>query len=88
MTKGKALTKKENCIFCKIAAKEIMPLGEGIIFEDAKYLAWLSPFPNTEGFAVVIPKKHYTSDVLAMPNKKLQEFVLTAKKVSQLLLSF
>ncbi|MBP9711446.1 MAG: HIT family protein [Candidatus Pacebacteria bacterium] len=62
------------------------PLGNGKIYEDKKYMAWLSPFPNTEGFAVVIPKKHYDSDVLAMPDKELASFILVSKKVSNLLL--
>lgn len=77
-----------ECIFCKIARGEIKPLGDALIYEDEKYLAWLSPFPNTEGFAVVIPKSHYQSDVLAMPDEDLQEFILVAKKVSNLLLDY
>jgi diadenosine tetraphosphate (Ap4A) HIT family hydrolase len=48
-------------------------------------MAFLSIFPNTEGFTVVIPKKHFSSDVLAMNNENLAEFVQTAKKVSQIL---
>ena len=49
-------------------------------------MAFLSPFPNTPGFTVVIPKKHYPSDVLEMPDKDLEEFVLEAKKISKLLI--
>ncbi len=35
---------------------------------------------------MVIPKKHFDSDVLAMQDETLTEFVLAAKKVSNILL--
>ena len=85
MANYKSNTKEEKCIFCEIAKGNLPPLGDALIYEDKNYLAWLSPFPNTEGFTIVIPKKHSASDVLAMPNKKLCEFVVVAKKVSTLL---
>ncbi|MCF7871758.1 HIT family protein [Candidatus Woesearchaeota archaeon] len=74
-----------NCIFCKIASGEIKPRGNGIIFENNNYLAWLSPFPNTKGFSVVIPKKHFDSDVLKMPKEDLNEFISVSKKVASIL---
>jgi diadenosine tetraphosphate (Ap4A) HIT family hydrolase len=77
-----------DCIFCKIASGEWKPMGNGTIYETDQYMAWLSPFPNTPGFTVVIPKKHYDSDVLQMPDSDLQEFILEAKKISQLLLNY
>ena len=81
-------TKEGTCIFCEIARGSIKPLGDGVIYEDRKHMAWLSPFPNTEGFTVVIPKRHFGSDVLAMPDKDLKEFVAVSKKVSKMLLRF
>ncbi len=51
-------------------------------------MAFLSPFPNTEGFAVVITKDHYDSDVLAMPDDKLSDFVLVAKAVAKKLTDY
>lgn len=87
MPNQKSKTQKQ-CIFCEIGKDKIKPLGEAVIFENKNYLAWLSPFPNTEGFSVIIPKKHYASDVLKMPDKKLQEFILVAKKVSKILMDY
>jgi len=58
-------------------------MSGGKFWENDKYVAWLSPFPNTEGFTVVIPKKHYSSDVLKMPDSALTDFVLEAKKISK-----
>ncbi len=88
MADYKSLTPNKKCIFCEIAKGNIKPLGDGVIYKDGDYLAWLSPFPNTEGFAIVIPKEHYASDVLAMPNKKLSEFVIISKNISQRLINY
>ena len=49
---------KNECIFCKIVKGEI-PCHK--IWEDEKHLAFLSIYPNTNGFSVVIPKKHFPS---------------------------
>ena len=49
-------------------------------------MAFLSGWPSVEGFTVVVPKKHYGSDVLSMPDKELQKFILATKKVSNILL--
>jgi len=46
-------------------------------------MAFLSTWPNTEGFTVVVSKEHYGSDVLGMPDDKLSRFVLAAKTVSK-----
>lgn len=88
MAKYESTTLEGKCIFCEIAQGKIKPMGNGTIYENEDYLAWLSPFPNTKGFTVLIPKKHYGSDVLAMKEKDLQEFILEAKKVSNLLLNY
>lgn len=49
---------EENCIFCKIVKGE---MKAWIVWEDENYMAFLTPFPNTPGFTVVIPKKHVPS---------------------------
>jgi histidine triad (HIT) family protein len=72
----------QNCIFCKIVAGEI-PCHK--IWEDEKHLAFLSIFPNTEGFSVVIPKKHYSSYAFDLPDQVLQDLIIAAKKVGKLL---
>lgn len=77
-------TDKGKCIFCELAKGKIE--FNGTFWEDEKYIAFLSGWPNTEGFSVIIPKEHYGSDVLDMPNDKLQEFILVAKKISNILM--
>lgn len=72
----------KNCIFCKIARREA-PAHK--IWESKNFLAFLSIDPNTEGASVVIPKKHFKSDVFDMPEKELQNFIVAIKKVAKLL---
>lgn len=50
--------KEADCIFCKIAAGEAPSYQ---VWEDSAHLAFLTPFPNTPGFTVVIPKDHHGS---------------------------
>lgn len=71
-----------DCIFCKIAKGEA-PCHK--IWEDKNHLAFLSIFPNTEGFSVVIPKKHYSSYAFEVEDKVLTELVLASKKVAKLI---
>lgn len=71
-----------NCIFCKIVKGEI-PCHK--IWEDEKHLAFLSIFPNTEGFSVVIPKKHFSSYAFDLPDEVLKDLVIASKKVAKLI---
>lgn len=68
------------CIFCQIVKGEF-PCHK--IWEDKKHVAFLSIFPNTEGFSVVIPKKHYSSYAFDLPDSVLKELVLASKKVAK-----
>ena len=45
-----------NCIFCKIAQKEI---PAEIVYEDGDFLAFLDIHPQSPGHTQIIPKKHY-----------------------------
>ncbi len=72
----------ENCIFCKIVNNEA-PCHK--IWEDNNFLAFLSIFPNTKGFSVVIPKKHYPSYAFDVPEEILQSLMMASKKVANLL---
>lgn len=55
------------------------------MWEDEKHLAFLSIFPNTKGFTVVIPKKHYGSYAFDQSDEALSDLVLATKKVALLL---
>ena len=59
-----------DCIFCKIAKKEI---SSKIIAETKKSLAFLDAFPLSRGHTLVIPKCHYekVQDMTDMDNTDL-----------------
>lgn len=73
---------KEECIFCKIVKGEMLCHK---IWEDENHLAFLSIYPNTDGFTVVITKKHYPSYVFDLEDDILKNLVIAAKKVAKLL---
>lgn len=72
----------EDCIFCKIV-NGTAPAYK--VWEDEKYLAFLTIFPNTEGFTVVVTKDHYDSYAFDLPDDVLTGLVLVSKKVGKLL---
>jgi histidine triad (HIT) family protein len=71
-----------GCLFCAIATGRA-PCHK--IWEDEQHLAFLSIFPNTKGFSVVITKRHYPSYAFDLPDQVLSDLVLAAKRVGRLL---
>lgn len=71
-----------SCIFCQIVEGKA-PCHK--VWEDEHHLAFLSIYPNTDGFTVVIPKKHYPSYAFDMPPQALADLVLATQKVAKLL---
>lgn len=74
--------KNENCVFCKIVAGEI-PCYK--IWEDEKHLSFLSLWPNTDGFSVVITKDHYPSYIFDLDESVMTNLMIAVKKVAKLL---
>ena len=72
----------DDCIFCKIV-KGGAPCYK--TWEDKEHLAFLTPYPNTEGFSVVITKKHYPSYAFNLPDNVLKKLIIASKKVGRLL---
>ncbi len=72
----------EDCVFCDIVAGKA-PCHK--VWEDDEHLAFLSIFPNTRGFTVVIPKRHYSSYAFALPDEVLSKLILATKSVARLL---
>ncbi|WLH24498.1 HIT family protein [Pseudomonas sp. FP215] len=71
-----------DCIFCSIA-RGTAPAH--LLWEDQTHMAFLSIFPNTPGFSVVIPKAHRGSYAFAEPDTVLCDLVIAAKKTATLL---
>ncbi len=71
-----------NCIFCKIANKEIK---SNIIYEDQETLAFLDLSQTTLGHTLVIPKKHYDSVFDIEDSAFLTRIPMIAKHIKQTL---
>ncbi len=69
-----------STIFDKIVSGEISSFK---VWEDANYLAFLTPFPNTIGFTVVIPKKNVGDYLFALDDTAYQGLLGAAKKVAR-----
>lgn len=76
------MKEEKECIFCKIVKGEV-PCHK--IWEDEKHVAFLSIYPNTEGFSVLITKEHYPSYAFDLPDTILKDLIIAAKKVAKLL---
>ena len=66
-----------NCIFCKIAKKE---LESNIIYENSKIIAFLDIDPINEGHVLIIPKEHYL-DIEELPKDILNEIMELSQKI-------
>jgi len=72
----------ENCIFCKIAKKEV---PAEIIWENEDFMAFLDIFPVVPGATVVIPKKHYDSYIKTASKELTSALMEAAKEVMEIL---
>jgi histidine triad (HIT) family protein len=67
-----------DCIFCKIARKEI---PADIVYENSKVIAFLNISPMHAGHTLIIPKQHYVN-MLDTPENVLCEIISAAKKIA------
>lgn len=82
MAKYDAKTKENKCIFCEIIAGKI---PASVFWENNTHMAFLAIDPNTEGFSCVIPKEHYESNPLQIPDNELGKLIIESKKVASFL---
>jgi histidine triad (HIT) family protein len=72
---------EQNCLFCKIANKEI---PAKIVYEDDFTIAFLDIHPKAEGHTLLIPKEHHRW-FIDMPDSLSDEVFRAAKRVSKML---
>jgi histidine triad (HIT) family protein len=70
--------KKKDCIFCKIADREI---PSRIIFENELNVAFLDISPISKGHTIIIPKSHYLN-LEDIPDYELSEIHKDVKKLA------
>ncbi len=71
-----------DTIFDKIVRGEI---ESRVVWEDDGHMAFLTPFPNTPGLTVVIPKKNIGDYVFSLSNDDYTALQLAIKKVAAIL---
>ena len=65
-----------DCIFCKIANKEI---NSEIVYENKNVVAFKDLNPKAKIHILIVPKKHYET-ILDLYEKEIMEDMLTAVK--------
>jgi histidine triad (HIT) family protein len=71
-----------DTIFDKIVRGEMSSYQ---VWEDEKFLAFLTPFPNTPGLTVVIPKHNHGDYIFTLDDELYKDFLIAAKKVAGIL---
>jgi len=74
------MLEKQNCIFCKIARKEIK---SEIVYESENFIAFPDANPKAEGHTLIIPKKHFTN-IIDLPCSLGSELIDMIKKVAEI----
>ena len=72
----------EPTLFDKIVTREITAR---IIYEDDDYLAFLTPFANTPGVTVVVPKVNPGDYIFDLDDDAMHELMTATKKVAKML---
>ena len=70
--------KDDNCIFCKLANKDI---PTNIIYEDEKFTVILDASPATKGHALILPKNH-AANIYELPDEDAADIFVLAKKLA------
>ena len=69
-------------LFDKIIRNEI---PNWKVWEDENFLAFLTPFPNTPGMTIVIPKKNPGDYIFSIDDNLYLDFMNATKKVAKIL---
>lgn len=54
-----------------------------VVWEDEKHIAFLTPYPNTPGFTVVIPKENIGDDVFEIAKKDYEALLAATRTVAK-----
>lgn len=71
-----------DCLFCKIAKKEIP--SELTVYENDKAVAFLDMHPISSGHTLVVPKKH-AENIIELSQDEVAPLFLVVKKVTEML---
>ncbi|KAF4450973.1 putative L-asparaginase [Fusarium austroafricanum] len=66
-------------LFARIIRGEIQ---QWRIWEDTNHVAFLTPFANTPGFTVLVPRKHLSSDIFSIQEPDFSDIMLASHLVA------
>ncbi|MDR0501657.1 MAG: histidine triad nucleotide-binding protein [Coriobacteriales bacterium] len=75
------MSNKPDCIFCKIAAKEI---PAEIVYEDDSIIAFEDANPQVPVHTLIIPKDHYDSIADNVPSELLAKIFSNVANVAKI----
>lgn len=76
------MSERELTIFDKIVSGDI---SARVVWEDDAYMAFLTPFPNTPGFTVLIPKTFQGDYAFSLTDEQYVELMMATKTVANIL---
>ncbi|XP_035667648.1 uncharacterized protein LOC118410203 [Branchiostoma floridae] len=68
----------DDNLFARIVRGELL---QWRVWEDRDHVAFLTPFPNTPGYTVVVPRTHLSSDIFSLPSDAYTKLLLCARTV-------
>lgn len=74
------MAQKEDCVFCKIARKEIKV---EVITETKNFFCFPDANPIVEGHSLIIPKKHFVN-IMDLPSDLGSELIEIIKEVAEI----
>lgn len=72
----------DDNLFARIVRGEV---EQWRIWESATHVAFLTPFPNTAGYTVLVPRKHLDSNILSLSDTDFYDLASAIHEVSSLL---
>ncbi|KAJ8263883.1 hypothetical protein GJAV_G00142500 [Gymnothorax javanicus] len=55
------------------------------LWDDAGHVAFLTPFPSSPGYTVVVPRRPLSSDIFSLPEGDYKALALASRRVARLL---
>ncbi|KAI9663920.1 MAG: hypothetical protein M1821_007411 [Bathelium mastoideum] len=72
----------DSNLFARIVRGE---LQQWRIWEDDHHVAFLTPFPNTPGFTVVVPRSRLSSDIFSLDKEPYSKLMVAAHTTAEIL---
>ncbi|KAF2148456.1 HIT-like protein [Myriangium duriaei CBS 260.36] len=72
----------DDNLFARLVRGEI---PQWRVWQDDNHIAFLTPFGNTPGYTVVVPRKHLSSDILGLDDGDFKQLMAATRKVVEII---